>query len=146
MKIPGKSQFWFRSFLRSCSPLNFYVGHGIRYYTYGKWKLNDSCRRDWRTLSECDSALYAHDAKLHGWKLKQRGFPFPLRLLLTLICKEMSRGEARVFALRKSQYLSLKFFGVSTAQPMCSRDQLYRQIERFEEWHSSKLKHRKFGC
>jgi hypothetical protein len=65
-------------------------------------------------LSECDDALYAHDAKLHGCKLKQRSFAFPLRLLLTLICKEMSRGEVRVFALQKSQNISLTHSGIST--------------------------------
>jgi hypothetical protein len=71
-------------------------------------------------LSECDDALYAHDAKLHSCKLKQRGFAFPLRLLLALICKEMSRGEARVFVLRRSQYISLTYFGISTEHSQCA--------------------------
>lgn len=120
MKIPGKSQFWCRPFLRSCSPLQFYVDRGRRYYTYCKWKLNGSCRRDWRALSECDDALYAHDAKLYGWKLKQRGFPFPLRLLLTLICKEISIGGVPAFAFRQSQYIALTHFGISTQHSHCA--------------------------
>ena len=116
-KIPGNSQFWFRSFLRSCSPLQFYVDRGRRYYTYCKWKLNGSCRRDWRALSECDSALYAHDAKLHGWKLKHRSFPS-----LWGLCWRWSarRGEARVFALRKAQYVARTHFGISTQQSRCA--------------------------
>lgn len=135
----------------SCSPLHFYVGRGRRWYTYRKWKLDGPCWRDWRALSECDGALYAHDAKWHGWKLRRGGFPFPLRLLLTFICKEMSRGEARVFVLRKSQIRVAVHFTVTirnfhTTQPMCPHDQLYRQTERFQEWHSSKLLYRIFSC